>query len=265
MDLHKLIWMEEGPKLDFKREPPWDLKTSEGKADFVKCVSAIANAPDPETGYVVLGITDTDRALVGIDPKRLEEETLQHIVAAYVDPPFKIAYAVRPLGQNYLGVIAIPPSKRKPHLINKTIHTLHEGTCYTRRGSTTALAKSADIREMVQAISRSRPGERAGAPEAGAWSRTDIAQLDALALSILDCFIEQDRTELSLEEIKDHCRHQLQGRKEAGRVLAGKLKLFYSKHDKERLVEKNRQTDRWRFDERYRSLVEEVLHERGFV
>jgi hypothetical protein len=257
--------MEEGPKLDFKREPPWDLQTREGMAAFVKCVSAIANAPGKEVGYIILGISDTDRTLVGIDPHLLEEETLQHLVAAYADPPFKLSYVVRPLHQHYLGVIAIPPSKQKPHLINKTIHTLHEGTCYTRRGSTTALAKSADIREMVEAVSSLGPGERVDAPEAGVWSRADLAQLDPLALAILNCFIEQDSTELSLEEIKDHCLHRLQGRKEPGRVLAGKLKLFYSRRDKDRLVEKNPQTNRWRFDERYRSVAEEVLQERGFI
>ena len=82
MDLHRLIWMEEGPKLDFKRESPRDLRTPEGKADFVKCVSAIANAPGRETGYIILGISDADRTLVGIGPHLLEEETLQHLAGA---------------------------------------------------------------------------------------------------------------------------------------------------------------------------------------
>jgi Schlafen, AlbA_2 len=261
--LPELIYTPEGPKLDLK-ERPWDLDTQEGKAEFIKDVSAIANSPGSQNGYVLLGITDQDRRVIGIARDILQEERLQQIVAEYVEPPLTLSYTVRPLLQKYVGVITIPPSKSKPHLIQKNIDRLREGTSYTRRGSTTQLAKSSDLRAMIEEVLHDTRVEEDGISK-WEWSRTDLMRLDSFALAILQSFIETDRTELSMTEIKDHCRHELADRAEAGKSVAGKMKKFYSKHGKEKLVEKNQLTGRWRFNDKYRSRVKELLHERGFI
>jgi len=262
---YELIYAPEGPKLDVKQQP-WDLDTQEGKAEFVKDVSAMANSVGPENAYILLGVTDTERTPIGIEPGALQEERLQQIVAEYVDPPFNFSYAVKPLGQRYVGVITIPWSADKPHLINKDIDRLHRGTCYIRRGSITTLARSTDLGAMMEQVilSGTPVGEEDLATER-AWTRADIVRLDRLALAILQCFIETDKTELPLTEIRDHCFPETQGAAQPGKVLAGKLKRFYSRQDKENLVQKNPQTGKWRFNDKYRSCVEEALHERGFI
>ena len=261
--LEQLIFQREGPKFDVKQQP-WDLDTNKGKAEFIKDVSAIANSPGQEIGYVILGVTDKDRRLVGVDRSLVNEERLQQIAADYIDPPFTLSFIVRSLlPDKPVGLISIPPSSKKPHMIGKNIDRLHKGTCYVRRGSITDLAGSSDIRAMIE--------EPAGIPleddivSEQRWSRGDIDSLDSLALAILWAFIETGKTELSLREIEHHCRDELKGRERTGKVLGGKLKKFYSRYDKDKLIEKNAQTGKWRFDDSYRSVVEGVLREKGFI
>lgn len=260
--LPDLIFHPEGAKLDLKQQP-WDLDTREGKAEFIKDVSAMVNSNGQETGYIVLGVTDADRRVVGIDRDILQEERLQQIVAEYIDPPFALSFRVISLLDHSVGLISIPPSSQKPHLINRSIGRLHQGQCYIRRGSITALARSSDVRIIVAEVLGSPPDEDIVPVQR--WSREDIGQLDHLALAILWAFVDTGRTELTLREIEAHCRDELKGKVETGKVLAGKLKTFYSRCEKDKLIEKNKQTNKWRFDDSYRSFVATVLREKGFI
>jgi len=260
--LEQLIFQPEGSKLDVKQQP-WDLDTREGKAEFIKDVSAIANSPGRETGYIILGVTDKDRRLVGIDRNLVKGERLQQIVAEYIDPPFTLSITARSLLGQTVGLISVPPSSKKPHMIGKDIGKLHTGTCYIRRGSITQRARSSDIRAMIEEPA-GIPFEEDVVSEQG-WRRSEIESLDNLALAILWAFIDTGKTELSLREIEDRCRDELEGKERTGKVLAGKLKTFYSRLHKDKLVEKNTRTGNWRFDDSYRSVVRSVLQGKGFI
>jgi predicted HTH transcriptional regulator len=259
--LPELIFHPEGPKLDVKQQP-WNLDTDGGKAEFIKDVSAMANSAGEEVGHIILGVTDAERTVVGVDRGLLEEERLQQIVAEYIDPPFALSFTMRSLLGQSVGVISVPLSRQKPHLINRDIGKLRQGTCYVRRGSITALARSSDIRKMVEEVLGAPTVEDAVSEHK--WSRGDIEQLDHLASAVLWAFVKTGRTELSLREIEDHCSDELTGKKSTGRVLAGKLKTFHSKHSREPLIELNVRTGKWRFDDSYRSFAASVLREKGF-
>jgi len=260
--LPELIFRPEGPKLDVKQQS-WDLDTNEGKAEFLKDVSAMANSSGHEIGYIILGVTDADRAVVGVNRDLLEEERLQQIVAEYIDPPFVLSFTVRSLLDHGVGLISIPPSRQKPHLINRDIGRLRQGTCYVRRGSITALARSSDLRKMIEEVIGAPVSEDTVAEQK--WSREDIERLDHLASAILWAFVKTGRTELSLREIEEHCLDELRGKKSAGKILAGKLKTFYSRYSRDKLIEKNARTGKWRFDDDYRPRVASVLQEKGFI
>jgi predicted HTH transcriptional regulator len=262
LSLPELIFRPEGPKFDIKQQL-WNLDTSEGKAEFIKDVSAIANSPGQEIGYIILGITDADRSVVGIDRNLLNEERLQQIVAEYIDPPFALSFTMKSLLEHSVGLISVPPSSQKPHLINRDIGKLRQGTCYVRRGSITALARSSDLRMMIKEVISIPPDEDTVSEKK--WGRGDIERLDRLASAILWAFIKTGKTELSLREIEDHCSDELEGKERTGKVLAGKLKTFYSRYGKDKLVEKNTRTGRWRFDDSYRSCAASVLREKGFI
>lgn len=261
--LEELIFQAEGPKLDVKQQS-WDLDTNEGKAEFIKDVSAIANSPGQETGYIILGVTDKDRGLVGVDRNLVKEERLQQIVAEYIDPPFTLSFSVRSLRDQPVGLISIPPSSKKPHMINRDIGKLHTGTCHIRRGSITALARSSDFRAMIEEVIGIPPDEDIVSEQK--WSRGDIEQLNRLALAIAWAFIKTGKTELSLREIEHYCHDELKGKEgSTGRILGGTLKTFCSRLGKDRLVEKNKRTGKWRFEDSYRSVVASALREKGFI
>jgi len=260
--LRELIFENEDEKLELK-ERPWNLDTAGGKAEFIKDVSEMANAPGRRVGQFILGVTDEERIVVGIDRRSLVEERLQQIVAEYVDPPFELNYTVQSLRDKAIGVISIPHSSQKPHMIGKNIGKLRQGTCYTRRGSTTDLARSSDIRKMVEETLSEEPRIEIASEEE--WSRQDVRELSPLARKILWAFVETGRTELSIEKLKEFCRDELRGSNHPGKTMAGTLKTFYSRHGKHPLVCLNSVTSLWRFDERYRKVVESVLTEMGLA
>lgn len=162
-----------------------------------------------------------------------------------------------------IGVISIPYSSQKPHIIGKNIGELRQGTCHTRPGSTTDLARSSDIRKMVEKTLSEEPVIETGVEEE--WSRQDIRELSPLARTILWAFVETGRTELSIEELKEFCRDELEESNHPGKTMAEPLKTFYSRYGKHRLVLLNPATNLWRFDERYREVVESVLREMGLA
>ena len=117
--LHSLIYCDEGRKLDFKRKP-WDLSTSDGKGEFIKDLLAMVNADGSTTGYLILGVGDEpDRRLFGMQNQDLSEERLQQVAKEYIEPPIVFTYEEINLNANIIGVIAIPPSKAKPHWARK--------------------------------------------------------------------------------------------------------------------------------------------------
>jgi predicted HTH transcriptional regulator len=248
-DIYRLIYADEDEKLDLK-ETPWDLDDEKGKAECIKDISAIANAPGLVPGFILLGVKDEPRYVVGIAPDSLGEERLQQIMANYIDPPPVFQFRTQQIRPDTtLGLIVIPPSAQKPHLIAKDTRHLHIGTCWTRRGSTSALARSSDIRKMVEEALDSQAESLE--IESHRWSKQDLLEVSPNARKALYAFVERERTELSLDELKDFCQC-------SGKSLAGTLKTFYSRKGKDQIVKRNRDTKRWRFDETYRPLVSEM-------
>lgn len=144
MDKQKLLALlqkPEGTKLDFKEQML--LRTDSEKKELAKDVCAIANSRGGR-GYIIYGVEDHTKRILGIEEKKYREEQIQQIISQRCDPPVQLAFEIVSVDHKPLGVLTIYKSNQKPHQIRQT------GTFYIRRGSTTDIARREEIASMLQ-------------------------------------------------------------------------------------------------------------------
>lgn len=144
MDKQKLLVLlqrSEGTKLDYKEQML--LRTDSEKKELAKDVCAIANSKGGR-GYIIYGVEDHTKRLIGIEEKKYREEQIQQIISQRCDPPVQVAFEIVNVDNKAIGVLMIYKSNQKPHQIRQT------GTFYIRRGSTTDIARREEIAAMLQ-------------------------------------------------------------------------------------------------------------------
>ena len=139
--LRQLLAMEEGPKLDFKAE--LHLSTESEKKELVKDVIAMANTRGGR-GYILFGVEDKSRRLLGLEEPLLQEERIQQIIYNRSNPPVPVQVEQESLDGFRLLVITVFKSQHRPHQMLQT------GAFYLRRGSTTDFARRDELAGMLQ-------------------------------------------------------------------------------------------------------------------
>lgn len=165
----------EKPYLDFKRE--LDLGDPKKKLDFIKDCAAMMNLP--RGGYLVIGANDDGTPAQGANiptKEMFDSAALTQIVGSYVDAPIDIRSQVHTIPvqglQACMAVIYIaPPADGLPAVMSKSghlpspsgggrIYRFHEGTVFTRMGTSNALVTHQTWRQV---LSNFRDYERADA------------------------------------------------------------------------------------------------------
>lgn len=139
MDKKKLIALikkEEGMKLDFKQRI--DLETESGRKELAKDICALANSRGGR-GYLIIGVEDKTKKIVGVEKGILIEEQIQQIVSARCEPPIPISLHLVPVDGKQVGVITIYDGEQKPYQLREN------GAFYIRRGSTTDTMRKQEI------------------------------------------------------------------------------------------------------------------------
>lgn len=139
--LERLLKQEEGPKLDFKAS--LSLSTESEKKELTKDVIAMANSRGGR-GYIIFGVEDKTKRILGISPPDFKEEKIQQIIYNRCDPPIPISVDVLEYEGKTLAVLTVYKSRHKPHQM------LQNGTIYVRRGSTTDFARRSEIANLFQ-------------------------------------------------------------------------------------------------------------------
>ncbi len=139
--LEELLSRSEYEKLDFKLDFNIDKESS--KREFVKDVTAIANSKGGR-GYIIFGVEDKKKEIVGVTAKKIEEERIQQLICGRCDPPVPIRMEEIIYKNKKLFVLTIFKSNQRPHQILQT------GTFYVRRGSTTDIARRYEVASMLQ-------------------------------------------------------------------------------------------------------------------
>lgn len=139
--LNQLLSREEGEKLDFKSE--LNLNTESEKKELVKDVTAIANTRGGR-GYIIYGVEDKTKRILGINPEDFQEEQIQQIIYNRTDPPVPVNVDFVPINGKTVAVLTIFRSRHAPHQVIQT------GAFYIRRGSTTDFARRSELASMMQ-------------------------------------------------------------------------------------------------------------------
>lgn len=139
--LEELLSRSEYEKLDFKLD--FNIDKEYSKREFVKDVTAIANSKGGR-GYIIFGVEDKKKEIVGVTANKLEEERIQQLICGRCDPPVPIRFEEIFYKGKKLFVLTIFKSSQKPHQILQT------GTFYIRRGSTTDVARRYEVASMLQ-------------------------------------------------------------------------------------------------------------------
>lgn len=145
MDIKKImsiIKRQEGLKLDFKQKLSLDIESS--KKELAKDVCAIANSKGGR-GYIVVGIEDKTKDIVGLDESEIfTEEQVQQVVSSRCEPPIPISVDEYSIKDKRLCIITIYDGEQKPYQLKEN------GAFYIRRGSTTDTMRKQELVEAFE-------------------------------------------------------------------------------------------------------------------
>lgn len=139
--LRNLIKKNEYEKLDFKLKI--ELFTEGAKKELAKDICAIANSRGGR-GYIIIGVEDKTKRIVGVEANHLSEERVQQVVASRIEPPVPVSLEECFLDGKRLLVIVIFNSYQKPYQIREN------GAFYIRRGSTTDIMRKQELLSEFQ-------------------------------------------------------------------------------------------------------------------
>lgn len=148
--LEELLWEDEGPSLDFKRDQyAFAGEPGPVKAKLLKDILAFANSWRRSTAYILIGVDDVVGGrgkLVGVK-SHLADAALQQFVNGKTNRPVEFRYKAYELEGVQLGVVEVPVQERPTFLI-KDFEPLRRNVVYVRRGSSTDEADPTEVAKM---------------------------------------------------------------------------------------------------------------------
>ena len=109
----------------------------EKRGEFIKDLSAIANASPSSYGFIVYGV-DPRRPdpIIGIS-QSYDDAKLQQLAQGKIDPFPEFLYYEVSTGPKLIGLLQVAPTRRRPHIITVDIGKVRKGQIVIRRGSST--------------------------------------------------------------------------------------------------------------------------------
>lgn len=138
----------ESTTLEFKSDFDWDIRSSRIK--YLKTVAAFANKSG---GYIVFGVSDTPRQLVGITKPFMiiDDAQISQFFNQYISPCPNFEREELKIGDKRFGFIYIYPSDTKPVVCIKDYdNILRESSIYFRYSAQSCLIKSGDLIHLIE-------------------------------------------------------------------------------------------------------------------
>lgn len=155
--LERLLYSGEGDALDFKlQQYPFESADDDSKSSLLKDILAFANSWRATTAYIVIGVRDGSKEIVGLDSE-IDDSRLQQFVNAKVNRAIQFSYRSVDFRGNRLGLFTIPRQTR-PFFSPKGFGKVKANTVYVRRGSSTAEANPEEIARMGESDSAQARG-----------------------------------------------------------------------------------------------------------
>ena len=141
---------KESSCVDFKREFYLSLKQS----DLAKDVSAFANLLNNEDKYIIFGVDDETREVVGIEPQSFtKQDDVDSYLESKIEPfPEVTCGLIKTEDGKNIGYIKVPSKNWNPPYVIKEVcgkgSRIEKGDIFIRKGSCNKKALRADIDEM---------------------------------------------------------------------------------------------------------------------
>ncbi len=150
----QLIYEEEGPTLDFKKEQYRFAKaTEDDKSELLKDILGFANAFRRTEAFIVIGVEDVRGGrgnVVGLRVEdHLDDHSLQQFVHNLTNQPVRFRYEAFEYDGKQVGIISIDLQIR-PVYLKRDYGKLAREKVYVRRGSSTDPTKPASPDEIAQ-------------------------------------------------------------------------------------------------------------------
>ena len=132
---------------DWKTNLAVDKSDDNKKSELVKDVTAIGNATTLSPGFIFYGVNPQQSdPVVGLSAS-YDDAQFQQLLKGKVDPPVQFIYYEVSCGSKRVGVMHIPASRQKPHVITVDFGVLRDGQIPIRRGSATGGIRRSDLFE----------------------------------------------------------------------------------------------------------------------
>lgn len=145
--LERLLYEEEGPALDLKRDQyPFKTASNEQKSELLKDILAFANSWRREDAFLLIGVEDVKGGrsnVVGLT-EHLDDASLQEFVNKKTQKPITFSYEPFDTTNGQIGVIRIAVQQR-PIFLKNDFGKLKRNVVYVRRGSSTDEANPEEI------------------------------------------------------------------------------------------------------------------------
>lgn len=120
----------------------------EKRGEFIKDVTAIANACSSSYGFIVYGVDPRKQEpIIGIS-QSYDDAKLQQLISGKIDPQPEFLYYELLYGAKTIAVIQVKPTKRRPHIITVDLGKVRKGQILIRRGSSTDGVTMKDLFEF---------------------------------------------------------------------------------------------------------------------
>ena len=150
----RLLYEEESPMLDFKKEQYRFVKASEDeKSEILKDILGFVNAWRRSEAYILIGIEDIRggrKHVIGVPAiDHLDDHSLQQFVNNLTNQPVRFRYEAFQFEGKQVGIISIDEQIR-PVYLKRDYGRLQKEKVYVRRGSSTDPTKPASPEEIAQ-------------------------------------------------------------------------------------------------------------------
>jgi hypothetical protein len=120
----------------YDKKQKLSLSNKEGKAKFLKHISALSNSNPENNSYIVIGAEDEENKILGVD--FYDDSKIQNLVNAYLVNPPKIQYENVPFPRlprhKVIGLVTIHPNNQITSFLKNT-WKYKKGTIFHRKGS----------------------------------------------------------------------------------------------------------------------------------
>ena len=143
----------ESDTVDFKQQYYHEAK----KSEFIKDIISFANASSREDKYIIFGVSDVTREIIGITEKDIPDiSDLNQLIRTYCDPFIEIDIEQFDIETKRVGAVIVKSSNiQKPYVVAKDFSfkdkiCLHAGDIYVRKSANNFRALRSDIEEIYK-------------------------------------------------------------------------------------------------------------------